>query len=132
MGLNPTLSLNDLERTKFKDGATQSESIVQVCPTQAAPGSVITSPESRIISFATAGVEQEIVFPADVVAISVMNQTTNATYNASWQLGETSSNYFTIKPGQTYSEKNILSISSLSLYVSSSRNGTILSIVQWT
>lgn len=132
MGLNPSRSLNDLERTKFKDGATQTESIVQVCPTQAAPGTVITSPESRVISFATSGVEQEIVFPSDVVAISVMNQTTNATYSASWQSGETGTNYFTIKPGQTYSEENIQSASSLSLYVSSSRNGTILSIVQWT
>jgi hypothetical protein len=131
MALNKERALNDLERTKFKAGATSTDSIVQVCSIEPDPGATITSPLSRVIVFPVSGVEQEIVFASDVVAFDVMNQSTNTVFTASWQSGETSNNFFKINPGQTYSEKNILSPTSLSLYINSSRNGATISIVQW-
>ena len=131
MALNPTLSLNDLERTKFKEGATQTSSIVLMAPVEPSPSAVLSSPSSRVMTFPASGIEQELIFPSGVTAINIMNQTSNAIFKASWQTGETSTNYFEIRPGQTYSEKNILVTSTLSLYIESSRNGTILSVIEW-
>ena len=89
------------------------------------------TPGSRIVNIASANTEQPLVFPASAVSISVTNETTNAIFKASWQSGESGSQYFSIKPGQQYKEENLIS-PSLTLYVQSDKAGSDMHVVEWT
>jgi len=98
-------------------------------------GSVVAdrknNPSSRLFNIPTANTEIPLVFPSSAVSISITNESTNSIFKASWQVGESGSQYFSIKPGQQYKEDNLIS-SNLTLYVQADKNNVDMHVVEWT
>jgi len=88
-------------------------------------------PNSRVVTLATAATEYSIVFPANCVSFCVSNENTNCKFQASWQIGESATNFFSIKPGQTYREDSLIA-TNLILYIQSNKDNSKLTIVEWT
>lgn len=88
-------------------------------------------PASRVITLANAATEYSIAFPTNCVAFCLTNENTNVRFQASWQSGESASNFFTIKPGQTYREEGLVA-NSLTLYIQSNKPSAKITIVEWT
>jgi hypothetical protein len=89
-----------------------------------------TTPNSRVVTLANAATEYPIVFPTNCVSFCVSNEAVNV-IKASWQSGQTTTNYFTIKPGQIYEESGLVA-TNLTLYVQSNNANAKLNIVEWT
>jgi hypothetical protein len=89
-----------------------------------------TTPSSRRFNCALANTEYSLVIPANTQTIVISNENTSGIIQASWQSGESSTNYFLIKPGQNYSEIGIIT-TGLTLYIQASKDNTALSIVEW-
>jgi len=88
-------------------------------------------PKSTRFNLALAATEYEYTFSTNTISFWINNENTNATIKASWQSGETATNYFSIKPGQTYSEEGIIA-TTIKIYVQSSKPNIDLSIIEWT
>jgi hypothetical protein len=89
------------------------------------------TPNSRIVDLPLDETEYAIAFPTNCVSFCVSNEATNVRIKASWKSGETSTNYFTIKPGQIYQESGLVA-PNLTLYVQSNKPNAKLNIVEWT
>jgi hypothetical protein len=89
------------------------------------------NPSSRLFNIPTANTEVPLIFEANAVSISVTNETTNTIFKASWQSGESATQYFSIKPGQQYKDEKINS-PQLTLYVQADKNNVDLHVAEWT
>lgn len=90
-----------------------------------------SSPTSRIFNMPLANTEYSIAFATNTKSFCLSNETGFATIQASWQSGESNSQFFSIKPGQNYSESGIIA-NSLTIYVRSNKADTDLTIIEWT
>jgi len=100
------------------------------------PAGSVSAPENSTVTFATANLEQSFAFPANTKHFCVMNQSaTSPIIKASWQSGESATNFFTIIPGAVYNAPPQYISGSLTIYWQSNKILTSpdgLKVVSWT
>jgi hypothetical protein len=90
---------------------------------------IVTSPTLQNITMAVAGTEYSVVIPVGAKRFSVYSRQ-DSVLQATYTSGQSGLNYFTIGYGVWYTEENLAG-SSLTLYIQSTKNNTVLEVLSW-
>lgn len=95
----------------------------------------LTVPVNESVAFTVADTEQSYTFPTGANTFCVINES-NAVIKASWQSGESGTNYWKIHPGQTFtSPPKIIAAATTTIYWQSNKVLTAadgLKVISWS
>ena len=89
-----------------------------------------TTPKIYNITLPTAGTEYSQALSSDVLKLQIKVRG-SAALRIAFLSGETSTNYFTIPAGNTYSESD-LRLASIIIYLQSDKDNQVVEILEWT
>jgi len=89
----------------------------------------VSTPTIQNVTLTTNNIEYTITIPAGAKRFSLYSRQSSL-LKVAYTVGDSGLNYFTIGYGVWYTEEN-LDGSSLTLYIQSNKNGTVIEVLSW-